>query len=222
MNKVEAQNLSDKNTTKSLDLRELSAKALFGYLTLLILWTAGDATGELFWTRQAPLCVLVILGIALWSFLTDKATFKVLSQKPRSEDLRKGVSWAVVTLIAASAFSGILVFALNESPWMSWSFLSSFNVFPYIYALPLLALSSFVLEFFMRGYLSKSWGKGNVAFLESITIAVALQHVLPFLLLLPMIFVWDRIAQRSGIWVAAFARALWTMGLALALSLMAS
>lgn len=90
-----------------------------------------------------------------------------------------------------------------------------------IWALPFIVLSSFVVEIFLRGYLSKSWGRGNLAFLESVTVAVALQHFLPFLMLLPAIFVFEKLSRKLSIGVVALCRALWTLGLALVLSLLA-
>ena len=58
MSAVEAQDLSKNTTTNSSDgsgdnsKTELGAKLVYGLLTLLILWAAGDANGEIFWSRQ--------------------------------------------------------------------------------------------------------------------------------------------------------------------------
>jgi len=210
----EVQNLSATN-------RELGAKAVYGFLTLLLLWSAGDASGEVFWSRQPIVFLLTLLSVGLWCFFCCKPLFQEILRKPTSEEIRKSLSWAALSLVSTSMFAVILIKLLPESPWVSWEFLQSFNVFHAIYGLPFIVMTSFVLEVFLRGYLAKSWGRGNVAFLESITIAVALQHFLPFVLLLPMIFVFEKLNASRSIWIAALTRAIWTLGICIVLSLLA-
>ncbi len=114
----------------------------------------------------------------------------------------------LATGLASAGIMVLLVTFLQNSPWVSWEFLEGYR--RGVYYLPFLLGTSYLLQFFLRGYLSLHWGRGSVAFLESVTIAVGMQHVLPFVLLLPMIFIWQHESSRHGVVSAALARALWT------------
>lgn len=210
--------------SKSIEVstaRELGAKLVYGLLTLLILWCSGDASGEIFWSRLPFLTLFTMIGIGLWMFFTHSELWKTTIIVPNTNELRKSLGFALVSLVPALILVAILVNFLGDSPWVSWEFLKSFNVFTHIYALLFLAISSYLVEFYFRSYLSVSWGRGNVAFLESITIAVALQHFLPFVLLLPMIYFLEHLTKKHGIKIAALTRTFWTLGIALILSLFA-
>jgi hypothetical protein len=207
---------ADQNTSK-----EYGAKLLYGFLTLVLLWSAANSQPELLWPRQILSFVLVLVGVALWARITSPEAFRFIFEKPKREEIIKSFSWATASSLLGAAIAALMVFALPESPWISWEFLKTANVYPYFWALPFVVLTSYFVEFFMRGYLSKSWGRGNVAFLESITIAVALQHILPFVLLLPLFFMLDKITKTRGLRVAALTRALWTLAMCLIIGLLA-
>lgn len=223
MKVAQVQNLSD--TTQKIDRegagRELGAKVVYGLLTLLVLWAAGDANGEIFWSRQPVVFLVSFLAVGLWLKLAHPLLLDEVLRKPKPEEVRQASIMAFALLALSSLVSGLCVLLLPESPWVSWEFLKSFNVFSTIWALPFIVLSSFVVEIFLRGYLSKSWGRGNLAFLEAVTVAVALQHFIPFLMLLPSIFVFEKLSRKYSICVVALCRALWTLGLVLVLSLLA-
>jgi hypothetical protein len=198
-------------TSKNEQRREYGAKIVFALLTLAFLWSSGGGDPELFWPRQAGLLIFSALGVLLWAKMEAQDIWAAILSKPTALECNTALKWGVGSALLVGGLLTLAVFFLPRSPWIAWDSLQAHAQAPRLVYLPLLLATSYVVEFFLRGYLSESWGKGSVAFLEAVTIGVGLQSSLPFALLLPMIFVWHRLAQTHGIRTAALARVVWTL-----------
>lgn len=199
------------DTSNKTSMREYGAKILFAVLTLCFLWSSAGGDAEGFWQRQVILLVLSAVSIGVWAKTTAPDVFALITSKPSRAEINDAVKWGLGSALLSGGLLTIAVFFLKTSNWYSWDFLREHAQSQSLIFVPALLVTSYVLEFFMRGHLSDSWGRGSIAFLESVTIAVGLQSSLPFVLLLPMIFVWDRIAHTLGLRVAAISRVIWTL-----------
>jgi hypothetical protein len=216
--KVEAAlDISKKETA-----REFGAKLLFAVLTLAFLWSSGGGDPSLFWGRQAALAVIVAAGVLAWARYTAPSTWTQLTAKPSQDEVVFALKWGTAWALLMGGLLTVGVFFVPASPWVSWDFLASSSITLSLGGFLFLLVTSYFLEFFMRGYLSESWGRGSVAFLEAVTVGVGLQSGLPFVMLLPMIFVWHRMAVRRGTRSAALTRVVWTLEVCVIAALVAS
>jgi len=199
------------DTSNKTSMREYGAKLLFAVLTLCFLWSSAGGDPEGFWQRQVFLLVLSAVSIGIWAKSTAPEIFALMTSRPSKLEINNAVKWGLGSALLCGGLLTAAVFFLKTSSWYSWDFLREHAASSSLVFIPALLVTSYALEFFMRGHLSDSWGRGSVAFLESVTIAVGLQSSLPFVLLLPMIFVWHRIANTLGLRTAALSRVIWTL-----------
>jgi hypothetical protein len=208
--------------SKKETAREYGAKLLFALLTLAFLWSSGGGDPVLFWSRQPGLTLLVGSGVLLWARYLAPTTWTQLKAKPSQDEVFFALKWGSAWALLMGGLLTIGVLLVPASPWVSWDFLEASTISRGLLGFSFLLVTSYFLEFFLRGYLSESWGRGSVAFLEAVTIGVGLQSGLPFVMLLPMIFVWHRIAIRRGTRSAALTRVVWTLEVCVIAALLAS
>ncbi|MEO5668678.1 MAG: hypothetical protein ABIR96_11515 [Bdellovibrionota bacterium] len=208
--------------SKETTLREYGAKLVFALVTLAFLWSSGGSDGQIFWSRQPALFVVTLVTVLAWARLMSPTIWAAIIGKPTSDELIFALKWGTGCALLAGGILTVAVLLIPNSPWVSWDFLKTYSVTQGLVGLPFVLASSYVIEFFMRGYLSDSWGKGSVAFLESVTIAVGLQHFLPFAFLLPLIFVCLRLTKTKNLRAAALTRVVCTLLVILFASLVTS
>ena len=210
------------NISKQENAREYGAKLVFALLTLAFLWSSGGGDPVLFWARQPVLALLVGSSVLLWARFMAPSTWTQLTAKPSQDEVFFALKWGSAWALLMGGLMTIGVLLVPASPWVSWDFLEASTISRGLLGFSFLLVTSYFLEFFLRGYLSESWGRGSVAFLESVTVGVGLQSGLPFVMLLPMIFVWHRLAAQRGTRSAALTRVVWTLEICLIAALLAS
>ena len=210
------------NISKQEPAREYGAKVVFALLTLAFLWSSGGGDPVLFWARQPVLALLVGSSILLWARFMAPSTWTQLTTKPSQDEVFFALKWGSAWALLMGGLMTIGVLLVPASPWVSWDFLEASTISRGLLGFSFLLVTSYFLEFFLRGYLSDSWGRGSVAFLESVTVGVGLQSGLPFVMLLPMIFVWHRLSSQRGSRSAALTRVVWTLEVCLIAALLAS
>jgi len=192
-------------------LREYGAKLVFALLTLGLLWSSGGGDGELFWSRQALLFLVTAVSVLIWARFSAPQVWSEITSKPSRDEILFSLKWGTGCALLAGGLLTAASLFIPTSPWSSWDFLANYSLTHGPSGILFVLGTSYIAEFFLRGYLSESWGKGSVAFLESVTLAVGLQHFVPFALLLPMIFVFHQIARTRGLRSAALTRCVWTL-----------